>query len=113
MVDAIQKGTADAVSAMHGGVARVGAGVELANRAGEAMEKIKEGAGRVVGTINDISLALKEQGVASTEIARNVERIAQMAEENSAAVAGTAQTAQQMEQLASGLLAAVRRFRVS
>ncbi|MEW5889806.1 MAG: methyl-accepting chemotaxis protein [Pseudomonadota bacterium] len=113
MVAAIQKGTAEAVAAMHSGAGRVSGGVELAHRAGESMERIKEGASQVVHTINEISLALKEQGVASTDIARNVERIARMAEENSAAASAAAHTAQEMEHLAAELNSAMTRFRVA
>lgn len=112
MVASIQKGTGEAVSAMQHGVGRVGGGVQLANRAGESMERIKEGASKVVMTIKEISTALREQGTASTEIARNVERIACMAEENSTAVTAAARTAQEMEQLAAGLHSAMTRFKL-
>jgi methyl-accepting chemotaxis protein len=113
MVAAIQKDTVEAVAAMHSGVGRVSGGVELAHRAGQSMQRIQEGAGQVVHTIHEISLALKEQGVASTDIARNVERIARMAEENSAAAASAARTAQEMEHLAAELNSAVTRFSVA
>ena len=113
MIGAIQSGTSQAVQSMQAGVARVSGGVELAQRAGEAMEKIKLGASRVVRSVNDISLALKEQSAASNEIAASVERIAQMAEENNAAVAGTTDTAGDLDRLAAGLQDEVRRYRVS
>jgi methyl-accepting chemotaxis protein len=113
MIAAIQSGTTQAVLSMQDGVARVAGGVELAQSAGAAMEKIKAGAARVVRSVSDISLALKEQGAASNEIAGNVERIAQMADENNAAVAETTATAQQLERLAAGLQDEVRRYRVN
>jgi methyl-accepting chemotaxis protein len=113
MIDAIQGGTSQAVESMQAGVERVSGGVELATRAGEAMERIKAGALRVVRSVSDISLALREQSAASAEIAANVERIAQMAEENNAAVAGSTATAQKMEQLAAGLQGEIRRYRVA
>ncbi len=113
MIGAIQTGTSQAVNSMQAGVARVSAGVELAQRAGEAMEKIKSGAVRVVRSVRDISAALKEQSTASNEIAANVEKIAQMAEENNAAVAGTTATAHELERLAAGLQGEVRRYRVN
>ena len=113
MIVAIQSGTAQAVASMQGGVARVAAGVELAQSAGGAMEKIRAGAARVVHSIRDISHALKEQGEASNEIAGNVEHIARMADESHAAIAQTTATAQQLEQLASTLQEEVRRYRVS
>jgi methyl-accepting chemotaxis protein len=113
MIAAIQSGTAQAVSSMQEGVTRVAAGVELAQSAGAAMEKIRTGTARVVHSIKDISRALTEQGAASNEIAGNVERIARMADENHAAIAHTTTTAQQLEQLAVALQHEVRRYRVS
>jgi methyl-accepting chemotaxis protein len=113
MIDSIQNGTNQAVESMNAGVVRVTGGVELATRAGEAMERIKAGALRVVSSVSDISLALREQSAASAEIAANVERIAQMAEENNAAVAGSTATAHRMEQLAAVLQGDIRRYRVS
>jgi methyl-accepting chemotaxis protein len=112
MIAAIQSGTAKAVDSMHAGVERVAGGVELAKRAGEAMEEIHSGAQRVAQTVDDISLALKEQSAASAEIAVNVEKIAQMAEENNAAVAGTTGTARELERLAEGLQVEIRRYKV-
>jgi methyl-accepting chemotaxis protein len=53
-----------------------------------------------------------EQTSASTQIARNVETIAQMTEENSAAVNAVSLSAQQLEQLAAGLKQSVGQFRV-
>ena len=113
MIGAIQSGTGQAVASMHAGVERVAGGVELARRAGEAMDKIKAGALRVLQSVSDISLALKEQSAASTEIAANVERIAQMAEENNAAVAETTATAHRMERLAGDLQEDIRRYKVA
>jgi methyl-accepting chemotaxis protein len=113
MIASIQTGTAQAVASMQDGVARVAGGVELAQSAGVAIEKVRTGAARVVHSINDISLALKEQGEASNEVAGNVERIAQMAEENNAAIAQTAAAARQLEQLAIALQDEVRHYRVT
>jgi methyl-accepting chemotaxis protein len=112
MIGAIQHGTAGAVTSMQAGVARVAEGVTLSRRAGESIGRIKEGANRVQADVSDISNALHEQSSASNDIARNVERIAQMSEENSAAVRGTAETARELERLATELQNEVRRFRV-
>lgn len=67
----------------------------------------KSGAG-----VRDITTAVGEQSIASTEIARNVEKIAQMAEENHAAVNSNAQDILRLEQVAEGLQKSVGRFRV-
>lgn len=113
MVRAIQDGSRDAVSSMQVGVARVNEGVGKAQRAGEAMGLIREEADKVVSTVAEISEALREQSSASTEIARNVETIARMAEENSASAAGSVQTADRLENLANALQGDVGCFRVS
>ena len=112
MIGAIQSGTSGAVSSMQDGVSRVAQGVDLSRRAGESINRIKEGANHVRADVSDISNALREQSLASNEIARNVERIAEMSEANSAAVQGTAQTARELERLAGELQEEVRRFRV-
>ncbi|GAB1234262.1 methyl-accepting chemotaxis protein [Ferrigenium sp. UT5] len=62
--------------------------------------------------VRDISASVSEQSLASTEIARNVEKIAQMAEENHAAVDSNAQDIQRLEQVARELQQAVGKFRV-
>jgi methyl-accepting chemotaxis protein len=62
--------------------------------------------------VNDIASSVGEQSVASSEIARNVGKIAQMSEENHAAVESNAQQIARLEQLANELQGAVRRFKV-
>jgi len=113
MITAIQSGTHDAVASMDQGVNRVAEGVALATRAGESIREIGENARQVVAKVADISAALREQSTASTEIAQNVDRVARMAEENHAAVAGNAATAAQLESLSESLESTVRRFRLS
>ena len=112
MIGAIQSGSRDAVASMKVGVSRVAAGVALATEAGESLAEIGGNARQVVDSVAHISNALNEQSKVSTEIGRNVERVARMAEENSAAVAGTAGTATQLERLSEGLDAEVRRFKL-
>ncbi|MCB1937608.1 MAG: methyl-accepting chemotaxis protein [Rhodocyclaceae bacterium] len=112
MVESIQGGTQRAVSTMEQGVERVRQGVDLTTLAGKSMEQINAGAKSVVESVSDISHALREQSAASTDIARNVEAIAQMSERNSVAVKETANTAVQLERLAASLRDEVSRFKV-
>ena len=111
MVKSIQQGTAGAVAGMERGVERVNAGVARAEKAGEAMARIRQAAEQVQGTVAEISHALREQSSASTEIAQQVEMIARMAEENGLAVASNHQTAASLGTLADTLLGNVGRFR--
>jgi methyl-accepting chemotaxis protein len=112
MIAAIQSGAHAAVASMNLGVSRVAEGVALATQAGASIQEIGGNAQQVVSRVADISKALGEQNVASSEIGRNVEQVARMAEENRAAVAGNAATAAHLERLAEGLEAEVRRFRL-
>lgn len=112
MIGVIQNGTSGAVAAMKSGVERVAEGVELSRQAGESIARIKDGADRVRHDVADISSSLRQQSSTSNEIARNVERIAQMAEVNSASVHSTADTARELERLANELQSEVRRFQV-
>lgn len=111
MIDAIQTGTATAVSSMKLGVARVAKGVEQAEKVGGAIAQVQAQSRQVRNAVDEISTALREQSVASTEIAQNVERIAQMAEENNVAASGNTETASRLRQLAETLNTAVSRFR--
>jgi methyl-accepting chemotaxis protein len=111
MIGGIQSGTATAVSSMKEGVERVAAGVDQAQRAGNAISQVQSQSRQVVDAVSEISVALHEQSSASTEIARNVERIAQMAEENNAAAYNNAATANNLRQLAETLNTEVARFR--
>ncbi len=111
MIGAIQSGTAAAVSSMKQGVERVALGVDKAKQAGDAIVQVQDRSRHVVDAVSEISVALREQAAASTEIAQNVERIAQMAEENNAAARGNADTSDKLRQLAETLSGEVARFR--
>jgi methyl-accepting chemotaxis protein len=73
--------------------------------AGEAVMQSSHG-------VSDIASSVSEQSLASTEIARNVEKIAQMSEENHAAVNSNSNDIVRLEGMAKELKTAVGRFRV-
>ena len=87
-------------------------GVGKAEHAGQSMIKIDASSAEVIKSVTSISLALSEQRVASTEIARNVERIAQMTEESTAAVSAVSSAAENLEKLAAELQEEVSHFTV-
>lgn len=111
MIKKIQLGTRNAVSNMEVGVQQVNGGVAQASQAGDAIVAIRRASGSVVGVVDQISLALREQTAASQDVARNVERIAQMSMQNSEAVADTSRTAQDLQKLALTLEKQVASFR--
>ena len=112
MIGQIQDGTRRAVASMETGVSQVDEGAKLAAEAGVSITRIKAGAAQASSMVDGISDAIREQSVASNDIARHVEKIAQMAEENNAAVQQTAEAAHHLNQLAGSLQGAISRFRV-
>lgn len=111
MIEAVQQGTGTAVAKMKQGVERVAAGVHLAQAAGDAIGQVQSQTQKMVEAVTEISMSLREQASASTEIAQSVERIAQMAEKNDTVAAGNASTASALQQMAGSLTTAVDRFR--
>ena len=112
MVTNIQNTTRETVSSMEVGTSKVTDGVALANQARESIKQIRTEANRVEKVITDISDSLKEQSSASRDIAVNVEKIAKMSTENSAAVQNTSSAANHLEQLASSLQSTIGRFKL-
>jgi methyl-accepting chemotaxis protein len=111
MIGLIQEGTEQAGAAMQRGVAQVAEGVALTGTAGEAMHQICESLNHVVSQISDISAALREQSLTSNEIAGNIDRVAQMAEKNHAAVNQTLTITRSLESLATRLNKQIRQLR--
>ena len=111
MIEKIQAATQAAMSDMEVGVRQVNGGVDLANQAGEAVVSINTASDKVVRVVNQISLALREQTVASHDVARTVERLAQMAQQNSEAIGETVQTAVSLDALANDLNRQISQFR--
>ncbi len=112
MIGNIQTGTVDAVHSMQEGSSRVQGGVTLAREAGESMAHIRDGAGRVIAAVSDITAALNEQNAATEQVVGSVERIVAMAERNSAETGEIAATANSLEKLARQLQETVDRFHV-
>jgi methyl-accepting chemotaxis protein len=112
MVGKIQTSSKEAVSEMGQMVKQVESGQTLAHEAGERIQSIREGANKVVQAVSEISNALKEQSSASHDIARHVESVAQMTDQNSAAAGDAASGAQRLKQLAKDVDEIVKQFKV-
>jgi methyl-accepting chemotaxis protein len=112
MIVGIQQDTIGAVSAMNSALPEVEHGVELASSASDSLRSIEAGAGRTLGRVREVADATREQSVASTSIAQRVETIAQMVEETSTTIRGTAETANKLESIAQSLRTQIGRFRV-
>ena len=112
MIGKIQNGTRNAVASMEAGVAQVENGVALANQAGESIVQIRTSAARVREVVNDITASITEQSTVSSDIAKSVERIAQMSEETASAITHASDAARHLQELSSTLHSAVGRFHI-
>jgi methyl-accepting chemotaxis protein len=112
IIGVVQNGIHQAVERMHSGVSAVNIGLSRADEAGNAIDKLNESSGKVVGSVNDISLAISEQSSASAEIARRVESIAQLADESNAAMHHTAESARTVKHLVAAMQSTVSGFKV-
>ncbi|MDR2788583.1 MAG: methyl-accepting chemotaxis protein [Candidatus Accumulibacter sp.] len=111
MITKIQASANDAVTEMEKVVQRVESGKALAESAGERMVSIQEDSSKVSEAVTEISNNLKEQSNASHDIAKHVENIAQMTDENNVAAEEVSSNAQQLDHLAketSGSIAAFK-----
>lgn len=79
------------------------AGADLARQAGLSIDEIENSSANVALHIQQITAAIHEQNIACSEIARNVERIAQMTVDNSTAVHKTSDAARELEGISGAL----------
>ncbi|WP_079434768.1 methyl-accepting chemotaxis protein [Zoogloea sp. LCSB751] len=111
-VASVQHSTEAASAVMLKGNEFVTDSVRQIEAAGSSMQQISDGSAGVLGAITDISTALREQRIAGAEIARNVERIAQMTDASRSSASDVSSAASQLERLAQDLQTEVARFRV-
>ena len=110
LVGSIQGGVEQARSSMGLGRERLGSGTRLVEQAGTAMQDIRAALSESLDAVNVISLSLQEQRAASEQVAANVERVAQIVEENSAAQGGIVQAIQALQAMSGRLQGMLRRF---
>ncbi len=112
MVARIQQSTREAVSSMEEGVAQVDKGMAVTADVERAIREILEATLNTTQLVNDITRTIGEQGLASNEIAHQVEMIAGMSEGNSKIIGQTAATTDELSALAGKLSQSVDRFRL-
>ncbi|WP_263772846.1 methyl-accepting chemotaxis protein [Propionivibrio soli] len=112
LLQQMQGSAKQAVDSMVAAVREVDVGVENAQRAGESIQSIKEGSNSVVGAVEEISEAVREQSAASTSISQRIEQIAQMTERNTAAAESTAQAVHRMSEMSREIAQALAVYKV-
>ena len=113
LIGNIQARIGKAATAMQSADERASQSVHLAARSGEALRRVATDSDSSLLHIQEIADALHEQDAAVREIAANVERIAQMTEQNSAAARHNHEVAGNLDQLSDGLREMALRFRVA
>ena len=76
------------------------------------MREIESGAAQTVMMVSEITEAIREQSTASSIIAQQVERIAQMSEENNAAAQNTANTSSELSEVARSMQVEVAHYQL-
>lgn len=112
LVDAINNGIEQAKVSMVNGCSRIDQGMELVHKPGATMSTINSS---VIGNLNAvtaIAMAMNGQRAAGDNVARNVEVVVQIVEENTAAQSGISQAAQALKQLGDKTHALTRKFSV-
>ncbi len=81
LIDAVQKGTSDAVKSMKEGTKSVDDGVKLSKQAGDGLREILESAQASSNKSRDIARTTREQAVSSKTIRSSVEKVKEMSEQ--------------------------------
>lgn len=112
MTQAIQIEMDQTMSMMEASHDKVSKGVELARQATVSLDEIDSGARQTAQSVNEIALATNEQHMASQDIARNIEQISSMAEENSRSISRLAEAAHKLKDMARHFEHAGAQFQV-
>ncbi len=112
LIGGIQSEVDGAVARMQEANDKAGATREHVIASTGALADASADTGLVTESVRNIADAVREQDVAVQQVAKRMEQIAQMTEQNTAAAANAADTARQLDGLAGKLREAVVRFRV-
>lgn len=112
MIRGIQKETDMAVEAMNQGNQEVQKGIDLADRAGQALRDILNSTKEVLEMINQIAAASEEQSATSEEISKNVLSISKVISESSRRVEDVAHASDDMAKLTERLRNLMMQFKV-
>ncbi|MBI5627181.1 MAG: methyl-accepting chemotaxis protein, partial [Nitrosomonadales bacterium] len=112
LIGDIQNHIGETVTGMQQANTQVAESLELVGRTETALRRIGDDSREVAGNVQSIVDAIREQDAAIQQVAANIEKIAQMSEENSAAAAASNDTAVQLDRLSGTLRGSVVRFKV-
>ncbi|WP_018870050.1 PAS domain-containing methyl-accepting chemotaxis protein [Thioalkalivibrio sp. ALgr3] len=110
MIETLQNGSREAVSAMRSSQEQAAHGVEQAQSAGESLGRIREAVGRITEMNTQIATAVEEQSSVAEEINRNVTSIHDVAGETGTVAEHAREASADMERLAGELKSLIHRF---
>ncbi len=112
-VGEIQSTTENAVSSMNLAVKEVEEGITLMKASGKNLDQITATSHQVTDKAQHIAAAAKQQSVASEDVARNMEQISTLIEENTQSAQSAWKTTEDLSKTADMLRALVQRFTVT
>jgi methyl-accepting chemotaxis protein len=113
MIKKIQEDTKGAVGSMEEGTRQVDEGIQLADKAGEALREIVEISQKVTDMVTQIAAASEEQSSASEQISKNVEAISAVTQETAQGTQQIARAAEDLNRLTENLQQLVSNFKLS
>ncbi len=112
MIKQIQKDTEGAVISMHQGTVEVEKGKELADKAGQSLKQIINGAQEVADMSTQVAAASEEQSSAAEQISKNIEAISNVTQESASGVQQIARAAEDLNRLTVNLQELISRFKI-
>ena len=112
IVKIIQSDTQDTVSAMEKSTQGVVEGAKLSDAAGQALNEIGDVSKKLASLIADITAVTEEQSRAAGTVARSMQDILKITEQTTAGTQRTAQSIDQLSQLAASLKGSVSNFKI-
>ena len=112
MITTIQRESTGAVKAMEQGNAKVREGIDLAEKAGQALTEVVKSSESVLQMVQSIADASLQQTSTSEKIADNVEQMTLVASESAKGVENIAKTAATLQDLTEQLEARITQFKV-
>ena len=112
MISSVQSETGKAVNGMRAGAVQVEQGVQLVQNAQGALREINSQMAHTMGMVNDISHSAQEQERAMTVMARSVEQVASMTEQNMAVVSQTTATVESLNSMVKRMHKSVTQYQV-
>jgi len=113
MIKQIQKDTSGAVESMELGTEEVSKGKLLAQKAGESLREIINGADHVVDIISQVAAASEEQSSAAEQIGKNIESINSVTQESASGIQQIAHASEDLNRLTLNLQELVAKFKVN